>query len=60
MTIRVVEWLGGVLEGMNLTALMGYRRLDKGDGAADGFFAIGDHPFDRDFQLVQLPLDFGE
>ena len=58
--VGFVERLNGVLEVMKLTELVGHLGEDKGDRAADGFFSIGDHPFDRDFQLVQLLLDFGE
>jgi hypothetical protein len=32
----------------------------KGDGTANGFFAIGDHAFDRHLKLFQLSFDFFE
>src|SRR5712692_3922557 len=39
---------------------MRHPRKHKGDGTANGFFAIGDHAFDRHLQLVQLSFDFFE
>jgi hypothetical protein len=52
MAIGFVERLRGVFQVVKLTELVGHLGEDKGDRAADGFFPIGDHPFDRDFQLV--------
>ena len=45
---------------MKLTELMGYPMEDKSHRLADGVFSIGDHAFDRHFQLVQFFLDFLE
>ena len=48
MSIGDVTWIDGIFEGMKLTELMGHLGKDKGHGTADGFFPIGDDPFDRD------------
>ena len=60
MSIGLVERIDGIFEIMKLTQLMGNFGEDKGDGAADGFFSIGDHTFDWYCKLFQLVLHFGE
>ena len=60
MPVSFVEQLGGVFQVVKLTELMRHPWKHKGDGTANGFFAIGDHACDRHLQLFQLRFDFFE
>src|SRR2546423_7952968 len=53
MLVGLVERLGGVFQVVKLTELMRYPWKHKSHGTADGFFSIGDHPFDCYFQLLE-------
>src|SRR5712671_1292565 len=60
MPIGIVERCRGVLEGIELAALMGHVGEDKGHCAANRFLPIGDDACDWHLPGLQQVFDLGQ